>query len=88
MVGKLLLYEREHVLLVRRHPHYHLLLSPARRGLTQRRDLRDAADKGEQCSKDLTPNAECRSNMVMLPFVFVYCSKFFDDIFAAMFFIV
>lgn len=46
MVGKLLLYEREHMLLETRHWRYRLLLSPAGRGLTRRRDLRDAADKG------------------------------------------
>lgn len=57
MVGKLLLYEREHMLLVTRHQHYHLLLSLARRGLTGRRDLQDAADKGKQRSKQLTSNA-------------------------------
>ena len=66
MVGKLLLYEREHMLLVTRHQHYRLLLSPPRRGLTQRRDLGDAADKGKQCSKHLTPNTKCGSDMVML----------------------
>lgn len=45
------------------------LPSPGRRGLTQRRDLRDATDKGKQCSKQLTPHAKCRSDMLMLMFL-------------------
>lgn len=52
MVPAVLLCEREHVSLGRRHQRYRFLLSQPRRGLTPR-DLPDAADKGLLCSKQL-----------------------------------
>lgn len=74
MVGKLLLYKSKHMLLVTRHQHYHLLLSPARRGLTQRRDLRDAADKDAdvQNTSHLVQSVAQR-NMPL----FIYCKVVF-----------
>lgn len=52
MVQMVLLCEREHVSLGRRHQRYRFLLSQPRRGLTLR-DLPDAPDKGFLCSEQL-----------------------------------
>lgn len=52
MVRTVLLGEREHVSLDRRHECYRFLLSQPRRGLTPR-DLPDLTDKALLCSKQL-----------------------------------